>query len=70
MVRHCRAIKAGDKHGYPMIMLRLAIDMYRGQRRIAWRSTTSRPLYTDKAVVAGCGLAMHALGMVALDPMD
>eukprot|EP00972_Heterocapsa_arctica_P012724 1869032-Heterocapsa_arctica.AAC.1 len=44
--------------------------MYRGQRRIAWRSTTSRAMYTDKAVVVGCGLAMHALGMVSLDPMD
>eukprot|EP00973_Karenia_brevis_P011405 1544736-Karenia_brevis.AAC.1 len=70
MVRHDRAAKAAVKHRYPLAMMRLALGMYRGERRIAWRNTVSDGMYTQKAVIAGCSLAMHILGLVALDAVD
>eukprot|EP00973_Karenia_brevis_P091147 12406120-Karenia_brevis.AAC.1 len=70
MVQHEIAYAAAARHAYPMAVIRLALNMYRGQRRIAWHSTVSREMFSEAAVVAGCALAMHLLALIAIDPID
>ena len=69
-VGHIKLVEAAAKHKYPMLLLRLALDMYRGARHIQWNQTASNKAYTGVGVVAGCGLAMHLLGLLLLDPID
>ena len=70
MVDHWLAYAVAVRHGYPLALLRLALHMYRGGRRIAWKQTVSEELWTDRANIAGCGLALHILGLVCIDPAD
>ena len=70
MVDHEVALAAAVRYGYPLPLLRLALSMHRGRRRIAWKQTMSNAISTDRAIIAGCGLAMHILGLVCIAPAD
>ena len=70
MVDHGVAVKAAQRYGYPIRLLRLALGMYRGQRRLVLGSTVSNPIWTERAIVAGCGLAFHIIALVCVGPAD
>eukprot|EP00971_Amphidinium_carterae_P222354 4413479-Amphidinium_carterae.1 len=44
-----------------MPALRLAIDMYRGRRRILVNGAVSEPVEASSGIPAGCGLAVDLL---------
>ena len=69
-VRHDRIEAAAEKHGFPKRVLRLALDMYKGARRIKCGDALSRPIYTAQGVLAGCPIAMGALCLAVMDPVD
>ena len=68
-VRHDRIAAAAAKHGFPEGILTLALDMYRGARRIKCGNALSKATFTETGVLAGCPIAMGALCLAILDPM-
>ena len=47
MARHRLAYEATVRHRFPILVPRLALNMHRGQRRIAWVSTASLSMCCD-----------------------
>eukprot|EP00971_Amphidinium_carterae_P339833 6477839-Amphidinium_carterae.1 len=50
-----------ESAGFPSAALRLAIDMYRGRRRILVNGAVSSPVEASSGIPAGCGLAVDLL---------
>ena len=69
-VSHDKIEAAADKHGFPKRTLQLALNMYKGARRIKCGDALSRPVYTKQGVLAGCPIAMGALCLAVIDPVD
>ena len=61
MVTHAEAARATATHGFPMRIARLAIHMYRGARRLAWKGSRARPLLHESGRRRGmCVRHAHA----------
>ena len=53
-----------------MHILRMALDMYTAPRRIRCGAAVCRPAWTTMDVLAGCPIAMGALCLAVIKPMD
>ena len=69
-VRHEKLVEAAEKYGFPRHILRLALDMYRSARRIKCGDALSLPTFTVQGVLAGCPIAMGALCLAVIQPVD
>ena len=69
-VIHSRLRQAAKAHGFPVQILELALNMYKAARRIRCGSAYSRPVYTNMGVLAGCPIAMAALLLASIDPVE
>ena len=56
MVRHRLACEATVRHRFPILVLRLAINMHRGQHRITWVSAVSRSMCCARGLWQGVSL--------------
>ncbi len=65
-----RAWRAGIKHGYPRVVLRMALECCAFQRRLLLRGATSAAAWTLTAVAAGLSYATDLLQLVIMDTMD
>ena len=70
MVGHQIVLAAAERWRYPTRLLCLALDMYRGGRWLALGAAVTDAIWTKKALIAGCGLAMHLLALVCVEPAD
>ena len=69
-VRHDHLIVAAKVVNFPMHILRMALDMYTAPRRIRCGAAVCRPAWTTMDVLAGCPIAMGALCLAVIKPMD
>eukprot|EP00971_Amphidinium_carterae_P337072 6473724-Amphidinium_carterae.1 len=53
--------KSAVEAGFPLEALKLALDMYRGRRRILVNGALSEPVVATSGIPAGCGLAVDLL---------
>ena len=53
-VKHWLVILAAKKHQYPMILLKMTLDMYRAVKRLVWNTAVGRAIRCKESVVAGC----------------
>ena len=61
---------AAHVYNFPLKKLRLAIDMYKAQRRITCGAAVCSPVWTLIGVLAGCPVAMGAICLVLFSLMD
>ena len=69
-VVHSHLIAAAYVYNFPLYILRLALDMYTSPRRIRCGAAMCKPVWTSMGVLAGCPIAMGALCLAVLKPMD
>ena len=69
-VIHRRLRAAAKAYKFPMTILNLALNMYKSNRRIRCGSAYSRPVKTNMGVLAGCPIAMVALLLACIDPVE
>ena len=68
-VVHSKIAEAAGRYRVPARILRLALDMYRGARRIKCGDALCQAAFTEQGVLAGCPIAMGARCLAILDPM-
>ena len=69
-VLHNNLVKAAKAYGLPMKIVRLALNMYRAGRRIRCGTAYSKEVFTNMGVLAGCPVAMVALMLSCIDPVE
>ena len=69
-VLHTKLVVAAKVYDFPQTVLHLALDMYRADRRIRCGAAFSRAVRTNMGVLAGCPIAMGALLLATMDPME
>ena len=69
-VDHLKLIVQAKKYRFPLYILRLALSMYSGMRRIMSGALASRAVVAMLGVTAGCTMAMFLLGLMLLEPFD
>ena len=62
--------RAGVRHGFPLHILRLALEAFAFARRLSFQGAVSDPTSTLSAVLAGGGFAQIALLLTLMDPLD
>ena len=61
--------RAGVRHGFPLHVLRLALEAFAFARRLSFQGVVSDPTLTLSAVLAGGGFAQVALHLLLQDPI-
>ena len=69
-VKHEHLIIAAKVVNFPMHILRMALDMYPAPRRIGCGAADCKLVWTNMGVLAGCPIAMAALRLACLDPVE
>ena len=69
-VVHSHLITAAYVYNLPMYILRMALDMYTSPRRIRCGAAVCKPVWTSMGLLAGCPIAMGALCLAVLKPID
>ena len=69
-ILHSKLVAAAKVYDFPEMVLNLALDMYRAERRIRCGAAFSRSVRTNMGVLAGCPIAMGLLLLATMDPME
>lgn len=69
-VVHSRLLVAAKVHDFPMPILELALDIYRGEMHIRCGSAYSKAVRTNMGVLASCPIAMGAILLATMDQME
>ena len=62
--------RAGVKHKFPLVVLRLVLEAFAFSRRLCYKGAVSEPIESLSAVLAGGGFAQVALLLTLIDPLD
>ena len=65
-----RLLEPGARLGFPMQILRVRINMYRGCRHIQMRNTIKGPYYASRGITAGCPFATTFTRVYTIQPLD
>ncbi len=56
--------------GFPLVLLRVALNAYAAPRALSMNGALARPLVADDGVLAGCGLAMTLTKIFVIESLD
>ena len=69
-IDHERLFRMGEKYGYPMQVLRMALSAYSAPRVVQTREGRSSPVNPNRGIVPGCTLAKSLVNLYYLEAMD
>ena len=69
-VEHDTIRLKSEVYHFPPVVLKMALSMYTGARRIRCGKAFSKAAYTKVGVLAGCSIAMGLFLLANLDPVD
>ena len=61
---------SAKRHGFPLRLIRPALEAFSFARRLCYHGAISSPVHTRTAILAGGGFAQLALLLVLFDPLD
>ncbi len=62
--------KKGREHSFPLVILRLVLEMCAAPRRLVFRGAVSEPTATLTAVIAGLVIAIDCMYLMVIDALD
>ncbi len=60
----------GRSHGFPLVLLRLILELCAAPRRLVYKMAVSEPVYTLTAVIAGLVSSIDLMFLLLIDVMD
>ena len=69
-VSHKKLVDRAIRKGFPVALIRVAIQMYRAPRHLSLKGLTLGGLHPSHGVVAGCAAATTFVKVYTLDPLD
>lgn len=57
-VDHDKLRAAAIKHGFPLAIVRLCLDIYRASSRLCWEGVTSMAMHANRTLVPRCSVAL------------